>query len=394
MYDIHLKAMGQIEHYLRRIYFDPKHPGGFASADKLYQAVQREGKYKVNRGQIKTWLESVDAYTMNRPVIRRPDRRRTRNKIPVQTPFELWDGDLMDMRTHAKVNEGYAYILVLIDVFSRFLWTRPLKTKTMSEVKQAMVDVMEKAGQAPQRLRTDGGKEFTGHIMKGLYKGYGLYHYVAHNESKATYAERVIQTIKRILYRYMIHKNELRWVKVLPKLTQNYNATYHTSIKMAPEQVNSSNQDQVWANQFLIPALKHFKTPLKQEGEPSTHIKKIKYKVKVGDYVRISHTRHAFERVYDQKFSGEIFKVAKRYTRQDIPLYRLEDMAGDLLEGAFYGNEIERVRVNKNKQYKIDKIMKYKTVKKQKLALVRWLFWPPKFDSWVPVSTIKDIRPT
>ena len=37
-----------------------------------------------------------------------------------------------------------------------------------------MTDVIEKAGQEPQCLRTGGGKEFTGHIMKELYKGYGL----------------------------------------------------------------------------------------------------------------------------------------------------------------------------------------------------------------------------
>ena len=55
MYDVHLKVMGQIEHYLKRIYFDPQHPGGFASADKLYQAVQREWEYKVKQRQRHGW---------------------------------------------------------------------------------------------------------------------------------------------------------------------------------------------------------------------------------------------------------------------------------------------------------------------------------------------------
>lgn len=393
--------MKQWEKYLKRIYFDPKHPGGFASAAKLYKAVQREGKYKALKlGQIKKWLASVDVYTMNKPVTRRPDHRRTRNKIPVQAPFELWDADLMDMRADAKVNDGHNYILVIIDVFSRFLWTKALKNKTMTEVKEAMGVIINEAGQSAQRLRTDGGREFTGKVMTNFYQQKNIHHYVAHNESKATFAERVIQTLKRTMYRYMIHKNELRWLDVLPKITENYNASYHSAIYMAPKQVNSSNQDQVWANQFVLPVVKRqmksAKLSIKEENDPKKKERKIKrkiqYKVKVGDYVRISYKRDPFERVYDQKFSGEEFIVAKRYTRQDIPVYRLKDLAGTMLDGTFYENEIQKVVIPKNKHYKIDKVLKYKTAGKQKQALVRWLFWPPKFDSWVPMSRIKNIK--
>ena len=309
--------MARKESYLRKIYFDPRHPGGFASADKLYKTVQREGKFKVSQADVRRWLASVDSYTMNRPVVRRLDnRRRTKNKLPIHHLFEQWDADLMDMRADAKANDGYAYILVVIDVFSRYLWTRPLKTKTLTEVKEAFEDILSKAGQTPQRLRTDGGREFTGRIMKEVYKDLNIYHYVAHNESKATFAERVIQTLKRMMFRYMVHKNELRWIDVLPDITQNYNATYHSVLRMAPDQVSSSNQDQVWANQVLLPIVKQMKTSSikKEEKKQMKKPKKVRYKVKVGDYVRISFKRQPFERVYDQKYSGEIFQVAKCYT--------------------------------------------------------------------------------
>ena len=228
-------AMAQWEKYLKKIYFDPVHPGGFASADKLHKAVKREGKYNINLAKIKQWLASIDVYTMNKPVVRRNDRRRTRNKIPVQAPYELWDGDLIDLRSDAKFNDGYAYVLVVIDVFRRFLWTRPLKSKAMSEVKNAFASILQKTDQTVKRFRTDGGSEFTGKVMTDFYKLKNIQHYVAHNESKATFAKRVIQTLKRMMFRYMINKNELRWIDVLSKFTQNYNATYHTAINMAPE---------------------------------------------------------------------------------------------------------------------------------------------------------------
>ena len=113
--------------------------------------------------------------------------------------------------------------------------------------------------------------------------------------------------------------------------------------------------------------------------------------MKIGDEVRISYKRQPFERVYDQKFSGEAFKVTKRYTRQGIPVYKLEDMAGDMLEGTFYENEIQKVRVPQNKEYKVEKVPRYKTVGGKKQALVKWLFWPSKFDSRIPASNIKDL---
>ena len=147
----------------------------------------------------------------------------------------------------------------------------------------------------------------------------------------------------------------------------------------------------MYANQFILPVVKQQRKVYIKKEDKSKMQKRIPYKLKKGDHVRISYKRQPFERVYDQKFSGEHFKVSKRYTRQGIPVYRLEDMSGEMLEGSFYENEVQRVKVPKNKQYKIDKVLKYKKVGRQKQALVRWLFWPAKFDSWVPVSRIKDI---
>ena len=394
--------MQQWERYLKSIYFNPKHAGGFSSANKLFKAVQREGKYNIKLGQIKRWLSSVDAYTMSRPVVRRMDKTRRRNKIQVLKPFELWDADLMDLKSHAKVNDGYAYVLVVIDVFSRFLYTRPLKTKKISEIKVAFEEIIQEAGQSPSRCRTDMGHEFTGKAMEHYFQEKNIHHYVTNSEGKASFAERVIQTVKRMMFRYMIHMNKLRWIDVLEHITTNYNNTYHTSINMAPKEVNSENQDQVWANQYLIPALKQdqkqtklcLKKEVDENKKPLQKKKKKKqivYKFKIGDHVRISFKRGSFERVFSQKFSGEIFRVAKRYTRQDVPVYRLEDLKSELLEGSFYQNELQKVTFDENKEYKVEKILKSRKVRGKKEVLVRWLHWPPKFDEWIPATDVRNV---
>ena len=135
----------------------------------------------------------------------------------------------------------------------------------------------------------------------------------------------------------------------------------------------------------------------KEETKKRLLLKKKKrpppYKFKVGDSVRVSYKRSPFERVYDQKFSGEIFTVTRRYTRNDIPVYMLSDLQEDPIKGAFYENELVKITVDKDKVYKIERILKYRTRNKKREALVKWLFYPNKFNEWLPASEIKDLMP-
>lgn len=39
--------------YLKNIYYTPGNPGAFAGPEKLYQAVKKEGKYKIGRVRIR-----------------------------------------------------------------------------------------------------------------------------------------------------------------------------------------------------------------------------------------------------------------------------------------------------------------------------------------------------
>ena len=75
--------------------------------------------------QIKKWLQSQDPYTLHREI----RRKFRRNQVVVEGLDALWDSDTMDMSYFSKKNKGYKYVLIMIDIFSRFLWTKPLKTK-------------------------------------------------------------------------------------------------------------------------------------------------------------------------------------------------------------------------------------------------------------------------
>jgi hypothetical protein len=160
-------------------------------------------------------------------------------------------------------------------------------------------------------------------------------------------------------------------------ITASYNNTYHRTIKRTPISVTKENQLDVWMVQY---------------GEPIAREPDGSFKLKVGDYVRISHLRRTFQREYDERYTGEIFKVNGRRVRGGLNIYTLTDFSDEDVEGTFYEPELQRISVDPQGVFKVEKIIhsrKRRGVEKE--YLVRWRHWPPKFDSWVRASELQDI---
>lgn len=75
--------------------------------------------------------------------------------------------DLVDMRGYpANVDDkSYKYILVLLDVFSRFMFLRAMKSKSADEVANCLLKIFCDTG-PPRRLQSDQGSEFKGAVEK------------------------------------------------------------------------------------------------------------------------------------------------------------------------------------------------------------------------------------
>ena len=50
---------------------------------------------------------------------------------------DIWTADLVDMSSFSRSNKGYKYLFTVIDVFSKYGWIVPLKTKSGKEFAQA-----------------------------------------------------------------------------------------------------------------------------------------------------------------------------------------------------------------------------------------------------------------
>ena len=101
--------MASWEHYLKKIHYDSSNPTRF---------VRKEEKIVISKYKIKKWLQRQKPYSLQRP-IKRPVKR---NIVVVLGIDDQWDVVLMDMTTFSNYNRGCNFILVAIDIFSKYAW--------------------------------------------------------------------------------------------------------------------------------------------------------------------------------------------------------------------------------------------------------------------------------
>ena len=163
----------------------------------------------VTRKEIRKWAESNLSYSLHKP------SRRTfkRNKVYAPEIDSLWEADLAFVQDVAKENDGVNYLLVVIDVFSKYVWVRAMKNKAAHSLLEVF-DSMLSEGRKPEKLRTNKGTEFMKESFQQYLKKKNIHVYTANNEPKASVVERVNQTLKSKLYHYFTAVNSLHYIDV------------------------------------------------------------------------------------------------------------------------------------------------------------------------------------
>jgi len=300
---------------IRKQFFNPKLSGSFSGAATFL----KNRKFKDKNEVIKE-LNSLNTYTLHKPVREKFKRRR------VFVPFIDWQwcADLVDMQKYSKVNRGFRYILTVIDSFSKFLFTIPLKDKKGLTLKRAFTKILRTSKRKCKFLWIDMGSEFLNAHTKAFFKKEGIVIFHTYSKLKVTIVERLIRTLRSRIERYFTYTGKEKWIDVLPQITQSYNSTYHSSIKTAPRLVNSKNEHEIWLNLYTDMVLAPVSIP----------------KFKVKDLVRISRQKATFEKGYKQNWSTEVFRILK-VQNTNPPTYLLEDLHNEPVTGGFYEQEIQ-----------------------------------------------------
>ena len=225
---------------LKKFYLDPKFPGSYSGAYKFYQEVKNIHP-KVTLKKVNEFLKSQDAYTLHKRT-RKPKFRRTL----VFKPRDLWQIDLLDMQKYSKENDGYRYICVIIDCFSRYVWVKPLKNKTGKATVKALALLL--MNERPKLIQADQGTEFFNRDVKRMLEAFGPKLYHTYTDKKAAIVERVQRTLRGRLGRLFTKRGNFKWIDKIDDIVTAYNNTHHSSIKMKPADVDEEHIANIFFN--------------------------------------------------------------------------------------------------------------------------------------------------
>lgn len=266
----------------------------------------------------------VQAIEVHRPVVKRFPKRR----IVTRGIDELWAADLVIMNRYASENDGYKYMLNIVDTFSKYAWSEPLKTKSGQEVAYALRSIIKRAKSTghkpPDLLHTDKGREFVNKDFKQLLKEHDIKMYHTENEEKSAIVERFNRTLNNKMKVHFETSKSFRWVDILQSLLRQYNFTVHRTIKMKPMDVDKTKESYL---QSLYAGYNQT-----QSGKP---------KLKIGDRVRITIKKDTFSNKYRRNWTREVFTIVG--VLNTVPItYRIADEAGEEIVGSFYERELQK----------------------------------------------------
>ena len=210
---------------------------------------------------------------------------------------KIWAADLVEIQKYSKWNKGIKYLLMVMDVFSKYGWIKPLKDKKTESVSTAFDVIFKKIKRKPTVLWTDKGSEFISKHFKDFLKKNKIKLYHTENEEKSGVVERWNRTMKNKMWKmFSANDNTVYWDK-LKDLVDDYNNTKHSSLKITPiEASKKENGKNVFANLYgdLI------------------YLKPKKPKFSIGDKARISkYKRRVFDKGYTPNWTEEVFVVDK-----------------------------------------------------------------------------------
>lgn len=257
---------------------------GYPSAEKLYLLLNK--KYK---------LDFIKNALKNQPVRQlyyfKP--KTAGGHILALNPMDTLQIDLCFMEKFGRQNKGYNYILLAIDVFSRYAWGIPLKTKGINEVVEAFHKIP-----VPHCIISDNGSEFVGKAFQSMLDHLGVVHQTAilGDHHALGIIDRFTLTLKNYIYKTFIANDNVVWIDKLDDILENYNNTPHSGIyNYTPYE--ALNKEKV---AVVLRTINSKLMGIKRSGN-----------VQEEDEVRLRVPDSKFKRGYLQKWESDVGKVDK-----------------------------------------------------------------------------------
>src|ERR1700712_1261910 len=200
--------MNSTDETLKGFYYDHNKPTSFRGIQAIFDEVKQDKLgYTIN--DVKNWLGKQRVYQIHS----KPKHKFRRNPIVSKYIDHIWNADLVEI-INPRDNDGYRYILMVIDNLSKYGWAEPLLNKKAITIIKSFNKILSESQRKPSQLATDAGIEFTNMSFEKLMKSLKIKHFIVRDGTKAAIVERWNQTIKSIIHKYLSHHNTKRFIDV------------------------------------------------------------------------------------------------------------------------------------------------------------------------------------
>ena len=304
---------------LESIYYNIHNPSGFGSIRRLKKASKQS-------------YTTVEKFLNKQPLYRkfkRPKRHFKRAQFKATSMAHQFQADLFDFQKYARQNSGYKWVLLVVDIFSRYVKCEPLKNKTGEETARGLRKILTElknegrlAGHT--KLATDLGNEFFNKHCNDVLTEFNTHHFSLLAPIKCGLAEISGRYILEKLHKYMAHNNTKRWIDALPSVVDAKNKRKSAkTANLAPSEITFSNQHLV--TKTLYP-----------EGPNHRGI----FKYNIGDRVQLFKPKALFTKSYHGYLTDKTYRISSRRSL-DVPRYSLIDEDDDEpIAGTWYAEEL------------------------------------------------------
>jgi transposase InsO family protein len=221
---------------LRQVYYGEN---GFGSIAETYKEAKKILD-SITYNDTKQWLEKQKS--------RQTKPYRGFNSYVAPNALHEFQIDLAVFTDSSKDNDGYKYLFLAIDVFSKYIVGVPIKDKKPAESIRAFKEVLDKMG-TPFQIMTDreGAWESTEFVK--LLNQHKIKHIIS--SSPPPFGERAVQEIKNMIHTRLdgLNMDKEKWIDALPTVLKKYNNRVHSTIGMTPAMARrDENRIEVYLN--------------------------------------------------------------------------------------------------------------------------------------------------
>lgn len=309
---------------LEKIYYDPTI--GFSNLNDFIKKVEGKG-LGYSQTDIKKWYKA-------QPVNQVFNDKKKKQFTTIQCPHTIAGGclqaDLMDISKYKSKNSNFKYLLNVVDVYSRYAWSIPLKSKGGKEISIGLEKVYkecnEKNEESPKTLTTDSGKEFLNSSVKAINDKYGIEkHYTINSKEQnhptiTAIVERFNKTLWNFIKKYTYSNDNYKFIDKMVPFLENYNNREHGTIEEKPIDVFNN------------------------KVKPNQKIKRAET-MPIGTLVRIINKKKVFSKSMDTALSDQIYEIVEVIGTG----HKLKNFQSNrVLKKEFQSRELKKIPKNTN----------------------------------------------